>query len=176
MSPESAKLRSKVMACYDNDRHFSDKRQIVSQSSPPPSPSLLDWLLTDLRERRDKRHCHSKSCLASPMPISLQSQSPEQGSGPSAEVILPHPPSPEPWPCDKPTQHQRAFLALRGILSLPASTQPSLPARCRSQPEGWGTSGLDSLGGSPWPWDGGSCLLAPPCPMGHTARWGSRRG
>lgn len=44
------------------------------------------------------------------------------------------PPS-KPWPCDKPSQHQRAFLALRGILSLPASTpsQTCLPDAGPSQ-------------------------------------------
>lgn len=52
--------------------------------------------LGELRDQGRKRHCHSRSCLVSPTPTSLQSQSPDEGSGPSLHVILPHPPSPGP--------------------------------------------------------------------------------
>lgn len=112
------------MACYDSDYPFPDKWQTASRSTPQP---LLAGLTPsgpgEMQEQR--RHYHRMSSPVSPMPTSLQSQSTDEESGPRPEVILLHRLSPGPWPCDKPTQHQRAFLALRGILSLPASTQPS---------------------------------------------------
>lgn len=54
--------------------------------------------------------------------------------------------------------------------SLPALL-PTVQSSCL--PEGCGTSGLGSLGGSSWPWAGNGCLLAPPGPMGQSAvEWG----
>lgn len=141
-----------------------------------PAPSSLYRLLTglgELRNRRDTATARAAWSLQCPSPSRATAQTREW----SQLRSHPSPPSsPEPWPCDRPTQHQRAFLALRGILSLPASTQPSLPARCSAQPEGCGTSGLNSLGGSPWPWDGEGCLSVPPCPMGAHSSVGLEEG
>lgn len=90
-----------------------------------PAPLLAGLTPKGFEEmQRQRRHCHT----------SLQSQNPDKESGPSPEVILPHPPSPEPWPCVKPTQHQRAFLALRGSSpSQPPFSQASLPDARPSQ-------------------------------------------
>lgn len=154
-------------ACYDNDHLFPDKRRTASQSMPRP---LLAGLTPegpgDMQGQR--RHCHRRSCPVS-MPASSRARArrgkwSQPGSHPAPSS------KPRALALGQPTEHQRAFLALRGIPSLPAPTPPSslpsaLPAR------GVWHIWLGGLGRSPWPWDGKGCLLVPPCPVGRRTGW-----
>lgn len=139
---------------------FPNKWQTASQSAPPP-------FLGDLGEPGGQRsHSCRRSCLVFRHPPPSRARAQRRAEVPARKSLLPTLQAQSPSPVTSPpTQRPRAFLGLRGIVSFPPSIQPSQPARY-FQPEGRGTLGWDSFGGSPGPWGGKGCLLVPPCPMG----------
>lgn len=123
---------------------FPDKWPHTAHQAPP----LLGWLLKDL----------GQGGTATAMPTPSRARAQERFRVSVRKPIFPAP-GPEPQPCDKHTQPQKALLALRRDPLLPTLHSTRTACQIQSPPEGWGPSGLDSSGGTPGPW-GGKALFA----------------